>query len=412
MKIIADFHIHSKYSRATSKNINLDNLTIGAKQKGINLLATGDFTHPTWIVHLRENLIEAEPGLFKNRNNDNGTRFILSSEISCIFKHGDKVRKMHVIVLAPSFDIVYKINAKLETIGNIHSDGRPILGIHAKDLLEMIMEISQDCMFIPAHCFTPWFSIFGSKSGFDSVEECFGESSKYIYALETGLSADPPMIWRNKDGERLTLISNSDAHSVDKLGREANVFDCKMDYFDICDAIRKKDNKRFLYTIEFFPDEGKYHYDGHRDCKVCMHPKDSKINDDLCPVCGLPLTIGVLNRAEKLAINQDGFIPTGAIPYKSIIPLIELIAKALKTSITSKKTKQMYQQLTDKLGCEFDILLDISYDNINNASNKVIADAILMARNGNIEWEPGYDGVFGKIKSFNNLKINKQIKLL
>lgn len=411
MKIIADFHIHSKYSRATSKSINLDNLAIGAKQKGINLLATGDFTHPAWVAHLRENLKEAEPGLFKNKNNDNGVRFILSSEISCIFKHKDKVRKMHVIVLAPSFDIVLKINSKLAEIGNIHSDGRPILGIHAKDLLDMIMAISPDCMFIPAHCFTPWFSIFGSKSGYDSVEECFGESSKYIYALETGLSADPSMIWRNKDGERLTLISNSDAHSVEKLGREANVFDCKMDYFDICDAIKKRDNKRFLYTIEFFPDEGKYHYDGHRDCKICMHPKDSKANDDLCPVCGSPLTIGVLSRAQDLAIHPEDFIPKNAIPYKSIIPLPELIAKALKTSVASKKTKQIYKQLTDKLGCEFDILLDISYDDINNASDKVIADAILMARNGEVEWEPGYDGVFGKIKSFNKV-INKQIKLL
>ena len=268
MKFIADFHIHSKYSRATSKDMDLENLDKWAKVKGIKLLGTGDFTHPEWLKSLKEKLIPAEPGLFKLKNGQSSTRFILTSEISCIYSKKNRVRKIHIIVFAPSFDVVEKINAHLGWIGNLKSDGRPILGLDAKELAKIVLNVSKDCLVVPAHLYTPWFSLFGSKSGFDLIEECFEEYSKYIYAGETGLSSDPPMSWRNSGLDKITLISNSDAHSPPKIGREANVFDTVLSYGAIARTIKGKNPKEFLYTIEFFPEEGKYHYDGHRNCDI------------------------------------------------------------------------------------------------------------------------------------------------
>ncbi len=404
MKIIADLHIHSKYSRATSKNIDLDGLSQGSEIKGINVVGTGDFTHPVWFSHLKENLKE-ENGLYRYKGN---TRFMLTSEISCIYKKNDKVRKIHILLLGPNLEAVSKLNSKLNKIGNIVSDGRPILGMDVKDLLELVLETSQDFLFIPAHIFTPWFSIFGSKSGFDSVEECFEDLSSHIYALETGLSADPPMIWRNPDGERLTLISNSDAHSIAKLGREATVFDTDLSYQSITNAIKKK--KNILHTIEFFPEQGKYHYDGHRDCDICYSPKQSKENNNMCPACGSPLTIGVLNRAEELAVKEEGYIPKNAIPYKSIVPLPEVISQILGKGPMSKTVQNEYNKVLGNLGSEFDILLNIPIEDIKKNTNLELAYAIDMLRQGNVKLDPGYDGVFGKIKFFT--KNNKQTKLL
>ncbi|MDP1995230.1 MAG: endonuclease Q family protein, partial [Ignavibacteria bacterium] len=334
MYFVADLHIHSKYSRATSPKTDLEHLAEAAKVKGVKVLGTGDFTHPLWLREIKEKLEPAEPGMFRIRNQesgikDNGTRFILSSEISCIYKKNDRVRKIHILVLAPNFEAVEKINAKLNAIGNLKSDGRPILGLDAKDLAKIILDASPDCMVIPAHLMTPWFSLFGSKSGFNSLEECFEEYSKYIYAGETGLSANPEMLWTMPDGRRLTLISNSDAHSPEKIGREANVFNTELSYFAIKEALQKKDKTKFLFTIEFFPEEGKYHYDGHRVCNIVFNPEQTKKHNGICPVCKKPLVVGVSNRVAELTDRPFGFKPKNVIPYKSLVPLRELIGEAL-----------------------------------------------------------------------------------
>jgi len=399
MKFIADFHIHSKYSRATSKEMDLESLDKWAKIKGIKLLGTGDFTHPEWLKNLKEKLEPAELGLFKLKSDDQ-TRFILTSEISCIYSKNNKVRKIHIIVFAPSFDVVEKINAHLGWIGNLKSDGRPILGLDAKELAKIVLGISKDCLIVPAHIYTPWFSLFGSRSGFDSIEECFEEYSKYIYAGETGLSSDPPMSWRNSALDKITLISNSDAHSPQKIGREANVFDAELTYQEITRIIKEKDAKKFLYTIEFFPEEGKYHYDGHRNCEIRLSPQESKKYNNICPTCGRPLTIGVMNRVDSLADRKQGFSLEGAIPFKSLIPLNEIIAESLGMTTASKRVGEEYNNLTKKLGSEFHILLDITKEEFASATLPEIAEGIIRTREGKVFITPGYDGVFGKVRIF------------
>ena len=399
MKFIADFHLHSKYSRATSKEMDLESLDKWAKIKGIKVLGTGDFTHPEWFTNLKEKLMPAEPGLFKLKSDDQ-TRFILTSEISCIYSKKNRVRKIHIVIFAPSFDIVEKINTHLGWIGNLKSDGRPILGLDAKELAKIVLGISGDCLVIPAHCMTPWFAIFGSKSGFDSIEECFEEYSKYIYAVETGLSADPKMLWRMPNLDKITLISNSDAHSPQKIGREANVFDAELSYQEIAKIIKEKDAKKFLYTIEFFPEEGKYHYDGHRNCEIRLSPSESKKYNNICPTCGRPLTIGVMNRINSLAGREEGFDLEGAIPFKSLIPLNEIIAESLGMTVVSKKVGEEYNTLIKKLGSEFHILLDATKEDIASATLPEIAEGIIRVREGKVFIAPGYDGVFGKIKIF------------
>jgi len=400
MKFIADFHLHSKYSRATSKDMDLDNLDKWAKIKGIKILGTGDFTHPEWFKNLKENLIPAETGLFKLKNSDSETRFILTSEISCIYTKGGKVRKIHVIIFSPSFEIVEKINTQLGWIGNLKSDGRPILGLDAKELAKIVLNSSQDCLVVPAHAWTPWFAIFGSKSGFDSIEECFDEYSKYIYALETGLSSDPLMNWRLSALDKVALISNSDAHSPQKIGREANVFDTEINYGDIVGAIKSKDPQKFLYTIEFFPEEGKYHFDGHRICGIKLSPQETKKYNGICPVCGKPLTIGVLNRVEELADREEGFKPEGALPFKSLVPLEEIIADVLSQGTGTKEVEKEYKNLIEKFGSEFNILLDVAREELGRITSPEIAEGIIRVREGKVTKDPGYDGVFGKIKIF------------
>ena len=400
MKFIADLHLHSKYSRATSKDMDLDGLDKWAKIKGIKVLGSGDFTHPEWFKNLKKKLEPAEPGLFKLKG-DSETRFILTAEISCIYSKGGKVRRIHIIIFVPSFDVAEKINLRLGWIGNLKSDGRPILGLDAKELAKIVLDISEDCFVVPAHLMTPWFSLFGSKSGFDSIEECFEEYSKYIYAGETGLSADPAMLWRIPDGRKLALISNSDSHSPAKIGREANAFDLPfLSYSSIITAIKTKDPRNFLYTVEFYPQEGKYHYDGHRNCGIVLSPKESEKNNNICPNCGKPLTIGVLNRIEELADKPEGFKPENAVPFKSLAPLGEIIADALGVMSETKQVKKEYKGLIDKFGSEFNVLLDASSSELSLSTLPEISEGIIRIREGRVYVEPGYDGVYGKIKIF------------
>ena len=421
MKIIADLHIHSKYSRATSPRSNLENLTKWAQIKGITVLATGDFTHPQWFQEIKEKLEPAEPGLFKLKNSLAKTRFILTAEISCIYTKKDlssfskhKVRKIHILVLAPSFKAVEKINDYLGAIGNLKSDGRPILGLDAKELAKIILNSSPECLVIPAHVWTPWFSLFGSKSGFNSIEECFEEYSKHIFAIETGLSSNPAMNWQLSALDNITLISNSDAHSPEKIGREVNVFDTELSYSAIIEAIKDKDPKRFLYTVEFFPQEGKYHYDGHRNCDISLSPQESKKYNNICPRCGRSLTIGVLNRVNELADRDEGFKPENKIPFKSLIRLEEIIIESLGVRSKTKSVEREYHKLISELGNEFSILLDVPRKEIERVSLPEIAEGIVRVRDGKVFIEPGYDGVYGKVNIFSKgeqKKITKQATL-
>ena len=407
MKFIADLHVHSKYSRATSSQADLGNYAKSAKEKGILVVGTGDFTHPQWLQEIKEKLEPAEEGLFKLKNSDNPTRFLLSTEISCIYSKNGAVRKIHLVILAPSIEAVEKINTQLGWIGNLKADGRPTLGLDAKELLKIVLNICQDCLVIPAHIWTPWFSLFGSRSGFDSIEECFEEYSKYIYAGETGLSADPKMCWRISELDKITLISNSDAHSPQKLGREANVFDTELSYYAIIDAIKKKNKEKFLYTIEFYPEEGKYHYDGHRNCGVRVSPKEAKKYNNVCPVCGRPLTLGVLHRVEDLADREEGFVPENAISYKSLVPLQEIIAEAISQTPGTKEVLKEYHNLIDQFNNEFNVLLNVKEEDLKSQTLPEIVEGIIRVREGKVNIEPGYDGVFGKVRIFQEEEVQK-----
>ncbi len=397
MRFAADLHIHSKYSRATSPRMNLGSLSQWARVKGIKVMGTGDFTHPAWFGELKQNLDPAEPGLFALRGVKNSTRFLLTAEISCIYSKGNRVRKVHIVIFAPSFDAAEAINQRLSKVGNLMADGRPILGIDSQELTKIVLEVSRDCMVIPAHAMTPWFGVFGSKSGFDSLEECFGDYAKYIYAIETGLSADPAMLWRLPDGQRVALLSNSDAHSPEKIGREVNVFDIEPSYQNIVEAIKTKDANKFLYTIEFFPEEGKYHLDGHRSCNVSLSPQESLKTNGLCPKCGAALTIGVLNRIQELATEPEGYKPEGAIPYKSLVPLQEVIADVLGVMVANSAVRAEYAKLVKAFGSEFSVLLGPSLSDLEAATTPEMAQGIINAREGKVELIAGYDGVFGHV---------------
>ena len=417
MRFIADLHIHSKYSRATSKDMAPEALWRWAQLKGITVVGTGDFTHPAWLMELTERLEPAGDGLFRlkkefqSKDIPDSVRadvfFMLSSEISCIYKKNGRTRKIHSIVYVPDLIDCAKINIALSRIGNLASDGRPILGLDAKVLLKIVMDTCPHAMFVPAHAWTPHFSVFGAESGFDSFEECFEELTPHIHAIETGLSSDPPMNWRWSALDRITLISNSDAHSPAKMGREANIFDTDISYSAIADAITTK--KNFIGTIEFFPEEGKYHYDGHRVCGVNLSPKETIRHNYLCPQCGRRVTVGVMHRVEKLADRVDGFKPEGALPFYSVIPLTEILAETLEVGVASKAVDQEYQKLIQRLGSEFKILLDSSLPDIERVASPIIREAIARVRQGNVHITPGFDGEFGKIKIFEGAE-RKQIK--
>jgi uncharacterized protein (TIGR00375 family) len=397
MKFIADLHIHSKYSRATSKEMNLESLDKWAKIKGIKVMSTGDFTHPAWFQEIKEKLEPAELGLYKLKNSKTDTRFLLSVEISSIYLQGGKTRRIHNLIYAPSMEIAEKINTALGLRGNIKSDGRPILGLSSIELAELVFGISEEVVIIPAHAWTPWFSVFGSMSGFDTIEECFGEYASRIFAIETGLSSDPAMNWRLSKLDKISLISNSDAHSVEKIGREANVFDTELSFNGIFEAIKSRDPNKFLYTIEFFPEEGKYHYDGHRACNVVMSPEETKKNNKICPQCKKPLTVGVMYRVNELADRPNNFIDKNRVPFKKVVPLSEIISEVLGVSKVSKKIKVEYERLIEIFGTELAILIGVFIEEIKNKGSEKLAEAIDKMRKGDINIQPGYDGEYGKV---------------
>ncbi len=413
MKFVADVHLHSHYSRATSKNLDFEHLALWAQLKGVNVVGTGDIAHPGWLQEMHDKLEPAEEGLFRLKDEvaqavqekvpvacQAPVRFMLAGEISSIYKKNDRVRKVHNIIFAPHLEAVEKIQAELEKIGNIRSDGRPILGLPSRDLLEIIMEVDPACYLIPAHIWTPWFSMLGSKSGYDSVEECFEDLTPHIFALETGLSSDPPMNWRVSNLDGYTLISNSDAHSPQKLAREANLFDTDLSYPAFFEALQTGDPEKFLGTFEFFPDEGKYHYDGHRKCDIRWTPKTTIEHNNLCPVCGKAVTVGVLHRVEVLADRDEGEKPEQTHPFKNIIPLPEILGEVNSVGPNSKKVQRQYDQLLDKLGSDLNILLDIPLEDISQTGGTLLAEGIRRMRTGEVSIASGYDGEYGIIKLF------------
>jgi DNA helicase-2/ATP-dependent DNA helicase PcrA len=408
MKFIADLHIHSSFSRATSKSLNPENLGIWAQKKGITLIGTGDFTHPGWISVLKEKFDERGNGLYGLKpeleniifkkvpeNCRSRTKFILSGEISCIYKKGGKTRKLHHLILMPDFESVTRLNKELDRVGNILSDGRPILGLDSKALLEMVLEASDKAFFIPAHVWTPWFSLFGSKSGFDNIEECFEDLTPYIYALETGLSSDPPMNRLLSSLDNYLLVSNSDAHSPSKLGREANVFNTEMDYDHIIKSMKTK--KGFEGTIEFYPEEGKYHLDGHRKCGLRLHPDETRKHKGICPVCGKVLTVGVLHRVSELSDRRK---PSLSKEYYSLIPLVEILSEILGTGPNTKTVSIAYERLLNTLGPELKILLDIPLEDIAAIGGPLLSTAVSRMREGKVICREGYDGEYGTISLF------------
>ena len=407
MKFIADLHLHSKYSRATSREMEVETLSLWAKRKGIKLLGTGDFTHPLYLLDLKSKLRPLGSGLFARPEDPEGTHFMLTAEVSNMFTQGGKGRRVHTLIFAPSFEVVERINAQLGKLGKISSDGRPIFGFSAKDLVKMVLDVSPDCLLIPAHAWTPWFSIFGANSGFNSMEECFEEETKHIRAIETGLSSDPEMNWRLSALDEITLISNSDAHSPSKIGREANIFNCDLSYAAIAEAIRTKDPRKILFTIEFFPEEGKYHFDGHRNCKILFAPQETRKNKGLCPVCGKRLTVGVMNRVEELADRPEGVISPKAIPALHMVPLNEIIADALGVGTNASSVEKEYLRLIEKGGSEFDILLELAPEDLTSFTPPLILEGILRVRQGRLKITPGYDGVFGKIQIVSSLEREK-----
>ena len=423
MKLIVDLHVHSHYSRATSKDCTPSGLYKWGKLKGINIIGTGDFTHPAWFAEIRECLEPAETGLFRLKDElaseidaalpptvrDNIIRFVPTVEIATIYSKGGKVRKLHQLVVMPNFTSVSELNARLERIGNLKADGRPILGLDSKDLLRHVLETSDRALYIPAHIWTPWFGMFGSKSGFDSIQEAYEDLTPQIHAIETGLSSDPAMNQRVANLDGIAITSNSDAHSPGKLGREATVINAKLEYDDIFGAYRTND-ERLVGTIEFFPEEGKYHYDGHRACNVRFAPEETKARGGICPNCEKPLVVGVDYRVGELADRPSDFRSEYAKQVEYIIPLTEILAELRGTKSTSGKAVLAdYHTAIDRLGDEFSILRTIPVDTIENVGLPMLAHAVGRLRSGQVVREPGYDGLFGTIKVFKDFAERQEI---
>jgi DNA helicase-2/ATP-dependent DNA helicase PcrA len=420
MFFYADMHIHSKYSRATSKSCNLEELAIWAQKKGLSVISTGDFTHPSWFNEIKKKLVCAEHGVFKLKDdiekqilkNNYKLRFLLSVEISTIYKKNEKTRKVHHVVFVPDFKSAENFRQKLSTIGNIVSDGRPILGLDSRDLLEITLESGEASYIVPAHIWTPWFSVLGSKSGFDSIKDCYEDLADYIFAVETGLSSDPEMNWRVSSLDKYRLISNSDAHSPSKLAREATVFDTDPDYFSIRNAL--KNGKGYVGTVEFFPEEGKYHEDGHRKCNVCLSPEETVKLKGICSVCNKPLTIGVMHRVNELSDRKDKdfTIPQTAGKVFSLVPLQEILAEIMRVGDSSKSVNITYEKLIQKLGPELAILRDIPIDEISKAHSSLLGEAILRLRDGKVIKQAGYDGEYGVIKLFEQKELINSTNLM
>jgi uncharacterized protein (TIGR00375 family) len=438
MRIVADFHIHSRFSRATSKDMNIETLSIWAKKKGINLLGTGDFTHPGWLSEIKAKLIQGENGFLSPKDdilpakggvsssarksseiircgsNRDDIDFILTTEVSSIYTSGGKVRKIHNLIFAPTLSSAEKISKKLGERGNIWSDGRPIFGLSAHDITGIVLDVDSEAMIIPAHIWTPWFSLFGANSGFDTIEECYGDLADQIFAAETGLSSDPEMNWRLSKLDKITLISNSDSHSPAKIGREANVFDFEEDKFsyeELRDILKSKDASRFLYTIEFFPEEGKYHYSGHRNHQLVLSPKEAKKVNYICPVCQRKLTIGVSDRVEQLADREEGYQPKNFPASKHLVPLTEIIGDVREVGNQSKAVLTEYDEIVKNVGPEIEILDSIPIDKIKAMVAPEIAEAIEKVRHGKVKVKPGYDGVYGivSIKEKETAKISAEV---
>lgn len=398
MEFIADFHIHSKYSRATSGQMDIEHLNLAARKKAVHLLGTGDFTHPLWLLELKSKLEPCREGIFRYGQ----TSFILTAEVCNIFYRKAKAHMIHSIIFAPDFKSADEINKFLCAYGDLYSDGRPMVRCEAKDMLREIKEINPLNFLVPAHIWTPHFSIFGANSGFDTVEECFGDYTSEIFALETGLSSDPAMNWRLSALDKYALISNSDAHSPAKIAREANVFSGTLNYPEIKNALQSRDRTKFLYTIEFFPEEGKYHYDGHRVCGVSLEPEETKKHNNLCPRCKKPVTVGVMHRVSELADREKGFSAEKFIPFKNLIPLIEIIAEAKGVNVNTKTVENEYDELVKKFGSEMNILLKAGGEELKEQISTKVADAILRVRNNDVKIYPGYDGEYGKIEIFSS----------
>lgn len=400
MRIIADLHMHSRFSRACSRDMEVESLTRWAKIKGVNLLGTGDFTHPTYLADLKKKLRPLGNGLFQLRQGEPDGRFMLTVEVTNIYHQARRLRKIHTLIFAPSFEAVDRLNAKLCRQGNLAADGRPTFTCSARDLLHIVLDTAPECFLAPAHVWTPWFSVFGSNSGFDSLEECFGEDVRHIKALETGLSSDPEMNWRLSALDGIALISNSDAHSPRKIAREATVLDCEMSYDSVIDAMTSHDPARFLFTIEFFPEEGKYHFDGHRNCNVLLSPAQTMKAKGICPQCGRKLTVGVMHRVNTLADREEGYVPARRIPSQHLIPLEEIIAEALGRKPGTKEVASEYQKLIDRFGSELRILLDLDEKELSGFTPPRILKGIMNMHQGKVKISPGYDGVYGTVSLF------------
>jgi DNA helicase II / ATP-dependent DNA helicase PcrA len=420
MRFYADLHIHSKYSRATSRDCDLEHLALWARRKGITVLGTGDFTHPAWRAEIKEKLVPAEPGFYRLRPDleaeverttpaacPGTTRFLLSVEISTIYKKGPRTRKVHHLVYVPSFDAADRFVQRLGRLGNLNSDGRPIIGLDSRHLLEIVLESDPGSYLIPAHVWTPWFSVLGSKSGFDSVAECYDDLASHVFAVETGLSSDPAMNWRVSSLDRYRLVSNSDAHSPQKLGREACLFDTDLDYFALRGALET--GRGYRGTVEFFPEEGKYHVDGHRKCNVRFLPEETRAHDGLCPACGTPVTVGVLSRVQELADRPEGApAPETASEVRSLVPLPEILAEINGTGPASMVVERAWQALTDRLGPELQILDEVPVEDIRRTGSTLLAEAIGRLRRGEVHREAGFDGEYGRIRLFTEEELTGQ----
>jgi len=429
MEQILDLHIHSRYSRACSPQLTLENIDATCRTKGVDIIATGDFTFPDWFLAIKNELEEIDnSGLYKLRSaKDEKIRFLLSTELALIYKDGNQARRIHIVVQAPNLKAVAELNKYLDKKYNIRSDGRPILGMSAPELVKLCLSINPKFLIYPAHIWTPWFAVFGSKSGFDSLEECFHEQTEHIYAIETGLSSDPEMNWRLSGLDNLTILSNSDAHSLVNIGREANIMDLdEFTYDEIYEAIKhnnrlavtngdhaNKNRSKIKGTIEFYPEEGMYHLDGHRDCGLRFSPQETKKNKGICPKCKKPLVVGVLYRVDELADRPDGFKPKNAAPFKKIVGLDKIIAEALNIkSRSSKKVQSEYNNLIKNIGNELFILTKAALDKINKITCPEITEGIRRVRKGDLIIEPGFDGQYGEVKIFKSEeKKDKQSKL-
>ncbi|MGC8479345.1 MAG: endonuclease Q family protein [Candidatus Micrarchaeia archaeon] len=404
MELISDFHTHSKYAGACSENLTIKNISRTCVEKGINLISTGDFTHPLWFKEIKENLIDTGSGIFKNKNTSTSPYFILGTEVCTVYNKNNEskgifsrapgIKKVHNCILAPNLETAESINVELAKYGSLSIDGRPILNISTPELVEKLISINKDIFIFPAHAWTPWFGVFGSISGFDSIKEAYEDQSKHIHAIETGLSSDPSMNWRISSIDKYALISGSDAHSPQKLGREATII--KLNDLTYKDVINSIISKNISYTVEFFPEEGKYHFDGHRNCNISLSPEDSKKYNNLCPKCRKKLTLGVLNRVEQLSDRDEGYVLKNAPPFIKMVPLIEVISYIYSKGKASKTVLETYNNLIKTFGTEFNLLLNADIEKINSCDVN-LGKAIDSIRSGKINIKPGYDGVFGII---------------